>query len=144
MPTNHGQIAWVYRTFNDISPAIGDFVGFMNVFNLLVSYIIYTAFFPLIFVAYLETLIGDVDSGIAILIKFSIVIAVFSINAANINVISNVVIYLMSLSLLPLVVGFFWRLPDITASQIVRGCDGEYHFSFFITFMSYTSSGYEC
>ena len=119
MPTNHGQLAWVYRSMSNFKGTIfgspiGDFLGFINGANILQYYLFMAPFMPIIFCSYLETLIGDLSTGYAYLVKLgmslyiwdhppiccvstfaecclAVIVVAFVINALNINIVGNTI-----------------------------------------------------
>merc|ERR1719203_1255337 len=114
----------------------------MNAANLLLYYVVGAPYTPIIFVAYLETLVGDLSYGYEYLVKIAMVAVAYGINALNISVVGDVINTLMLLSMIPLLVGFFWELPDIEISQWTQTCS-TYDSAFFLALIVWYAGGYE-
>jgi len=146
MPTNHGSIAWCYRAFRHFKltifgKPIGDLLAFINAANTLTYYLVGTAYCPIVFAAYLETAAGDLGWAGRYFIKIAIVLVAFGINCANINIIGTTINTILLVSMSPLIIGFFWRLPDIEWSQWTEQCS-TYDPAFYIGIVVFYSGGY--
>merc|ERR1719204_2970573 len=101
---------------------MGDFLGFMNAANLLLYYVVGMPYTPIVFVAYLETWTGDISWGRKYLYKIVMILVTFGINALNISTVGDVINSLMLITMVPILIGFFWTLPDIEWSQWTQEC----------------------
>jgi len=147
MPTNHGAIAWSYRAFSNLhcnifGCPVGDFLGFMNAANLIVYYVVGMPWTAAVFVSYLETWVGDLSPGYEYMVKLAIIAMTFSVNALNINIVGDVINTLILISMIPLLIGFFWELPDIEWSQWTQTCS-EYDPALYLGIIVFYAAGYE-
>jgi len=147
MPSNHGQLAWCYRAFDHFKyeiggQTVGNLLGFINAANLLFYYISAMPIMPIIFVAYLETLIGDLPAGYEYLVKLAVIFFSFFVNVLNVNTVGNVVNTLLLTSLSPLFLGFFIRLPDIELKQWTEEC-ADMNWAYLSAIVLFYAGGYE-
>ena len=142
IPTNHGIIAYVYRGFYCISPAVGDLIGFLNGLNIAVLYCVGSAIQPLIFAQYLETLTGDLTYGQSYAVMLGVIITGFLLGITNINIIGNTVNCIIIACFIPIFLGMFISIPSMNFNDTVAGsCTdiqwapfGIFVFSFFFLF----------
>merc|ERR1719242_361174 len=97
---------------------------------------------PIVFAAYLETLSGDLSWGYYYLVEVALVVVCYGINALNISIVGDIINFFMLLSMVPLLIGFFWVLPDIEISQWTETCS-NYDPALFLAVIVYYAGGYE-
>ena len=148
MPTNHGQILWVFRGYSIKYKKFGDFCGFINSLNYLIFFLCEIATAPIVFVAYFELLVGKYTYLIEYSIMLGVVVISVIINIFNIDIMGYIASILAVFMIAPFLIGFFIVLPDINVSNQwnLIGSNNEcssYNWSLFIGTIIWELSGFE-
>eukprot|EP01114_Cavostelium_apophysatum_P024194 TRINITY_DN9404_c0_g1_i1.p1 TRINITY_DN9404_c0_g1~~TRINITY_DN9404_c0_g1_i1.p1 ORF type:complete len:393 (+),score=66.08 TRINITY_DN9404_c0_g1_i1:238-1416(+) len=109
MDENGGTVVWTARAF-------GDFIGWINSYNYVISSCFDNAIYPIIFVEYLGRSLPDLTETEKWFIKFALVLFITAINLVGLEVVSWVSAVLTVAICFPLVIEFGMVATQISPS----------------------------